>query len=291
MGAGDEVLVYGPPEAGKSFFAVDLSCRWATGEPWRGREVRRGLVAYLAGERKRSIENRIRAWLVRNGKTARDCPVMVLQQPLNLLAADAAEVAAVAGEITAGAREVKLPVVAIVLDTIHALSPGSKEDNHSFGLVIDKARRLRATVGQEEPIALVYLHHTGKDEDRGPRGGNSLPAGMSLSMAISVRLDRYRLAEVDKNNDLAERPHVEPFVIEDATVGHDGDRPVKVGVHVAIPITEVPNPPEEGLRRMAHAMARTHSIRSIARTVGRSASTVHGWLNEASEKPSKRRAA
>ena len=221
MAHGDEVLVYGPPEAGKTFFLIDLSCRWACGEPWRGREVERGLVVYLAGERKISVQNRIRAWALRNGKRLEDLPVMVLDRPLNLLRPDDVERETIAAEIQAASAERQLTVVAIVSDTVHSLSPGSKEDAHSFGVLMDQVRRMRDAIAQAEPIALIYVHHTGKDEDRGPRGGNALPAGMSLSIAISVRLEKYRLVEVDKNSDLADRPYIEPFVIHDVTLGHE----------------------------------------------------------------------
>jgi hypothetical protein len=172
-------------------------------------------------------------------------------------------------------------VIAIVADTVHSLSPGSKEDNHSFGVLLGQCRRLRDAVGQDQAPALCYVHHTGKDEDRGPRGGNSLTAAVSLSIAIGVRLQKYRLVEVDKGNDLAsDKPHVEPFVIESVTLRHAEDgTPVQAGVHVAVPITEVPNLPDDELKRMALRMHREgKSQRAIAKAVSRSVSTVHSWL-------------
>jgi hypothetical protein len=276
---GDEILVYGPPEAGKTFFLIDLACRFACGEPWRGRDDDHGLVVYLAGERKLSVQNRIRAWALRNGRRVEDLPVLVLDRPLNLLRQDDAERDAVAAQIQAACERIGLPSVAMVADTIHSLSPGSKEDSHSFGLLLDQVRRLQESIAQPDPVALIYCHHTGKDEDRGPRGGNALPAGMSLSMSISVRLEKYRLVEVDKNSDLADRPHVEPFVIDNVTVDRTtaGD-PIQFGVHVAIPATDVPNPPEEELKALAAKMHREgKAYRNIAKAVGRSTSTIHEW--------------
>ena len=278
---GDEILVYGPPEAGKTFYLVDMACRFACHEPWRGREVAHGVVVYLAGERKISVQNRIRAWATRNGKELQKLPILVLDRPLNLLGQDDTEREAMAAQVQAACERLGLPVVAVISDTVHALSPGSKEDSHSFGILLDKVRRLRESIPQPEPASLIYCHHTGKDEDRGARGGNALPAGMSLSMAISVRLEKYRLIEVDKNSDLPDRPHIEPFVIENTTIGHtEAKEPIRYGVHVAIPITEVPNPPEEELRAMAAKMHREgKSQRTIAKAVGRAVSTVNEWLN------------
>jgi Homeodomain-like domain len=166
---------------------------------------------------------------------------------------------------------------------VHSLSPGSKEDNHSFGVLTDQCRRIRDKVAVKDgpPPALGYVHHTGKDEDRGPRGGNSITAAVSLSIAVSVRLQKYRLLEVDKGNDLpGDKPHIEPFVIESVTLRHLEDRtPVQAGVHVAIPITDVPNLPDDELKRIALRMHRDGATqRTIARAVNKSVSTVNKWL-------------
>jgi AAA domain/Homeodomain-like domain len=278
---GEEFLVYGPPEAGKSFFAVDLACCWASGENWRGRPMDRGLVLYLAGERSDSIKKRVLAWALRNGKRPTELPVAVLGTSINLMSPGTDEVDALVSAIQAARRLAGMDAIAIIGDTVHSLSPGSKEDNHSFGVLTGQCRRIRDALGQGRPPALVYVHHTGKDEDRGPRGGNSLTASVSLSVAIGVRLQKYRLVEIDKGNDLAgDKPHVEPFVIENVTLRHAEDgTPVQAGVHVAIPITDVPDVPEEELRRIALRMHREgNTQRTIAKAIGRSVGTVNNWL-------------
>jgi hypothetical protein len=295
---GEEFLLYGPPEAGKTFFMVDLACSWASGENWRGRKMERGLVAYLAGERSTSVKNRVRAWALRNGAELANLPIAVLGTSVNLMSPGTDEADALVAAIQAASRIAGLPPVAIVADTVHSLSPGSKEDNHSFGVLLDQCRRIRDKVAGRgsQPPALGYVHHTGKDEDRGPRGGNSITAAVSLSIAVSVRLEKYRLLEVDKGNDLpGDKPHIEPFVIESVILRHAEDgTPVQAGVHVAIPITEVPNLPEDELKAIALRMHREgKSQRTIARAVGRDQSRVSRWLNpelaQAADKRSRQR--
>jgi hypothetical protein len=288
---GEEFLVYGPPEAGKSFFMVDLACRWATGELWRGREVDRGLVIYLAGERSESIKRRILAWAKRNGVPPANIPVAVLNTSLNLLSPDGDELDRLGEAIRAARRITGRDAIAIIADTIHSLSPGSKEDNHSFGVLMGQCRKLRDAIGQNVPPALGYVHHTGKDEERGPRGGNSITAAVSLSMAISVRLEKYRLVEIDKGSDLAgEKPHIEPFVIDDVTlrIMPDGT-PVKSGVHVAITLADVPSLSDEELKRIAFTMHREgKSQRTIAKAINRSLGCVNKWLNPDDDKRSRK---
>jgi hypothetical protein len=284
MAHGDELCVWGPPEAGKSFFAVDMACRFAApGEHWRGRLLDHGTVVYLAGERQASIRDRITAWRIRNGKVRVEPPVLVLNQPLNLMRPRPGELVELAEMIQGIVAEHELPpVVAMVADTIHSLSPGSKEDAQSFGWLIANVRELRELVqrpGQPLP-AVIYVHHSGKNEDNGPRGSNSLPAGMNLSLGISVVQGKWRVLEPDKNSDLAHRPQIEPFVIESITVRHDEDgEPVRVGVHIACGMEEVRYLDEDAAKAKAASMKGAGaSYRQIAKHVDRSVSTVHKWL-------------
>ena len=61
---GGLVTLYGQSGGGKTFVALDLALRIATGMNWWGkRSVQQGLVAYIAGEGVGGLKNRIRAWL------------------------------------------------------------------------------------------------------------------------------------------------------------------------------------------------------------------------------------
>jgi hypothetical protein len=243
--------------------------------------VDRGVVLYLAGERQVSVQQRIRAWAVRNGKELAELPVPVLDQPLNLLRFDEPDLEGLADAIKYVCATFKVQLRAIVADTLHSLTPGSKEDAHSFGLVLYNIRKLRDRAQQD--AALIYCHHTGKEEDRGPRDSNSLTAGMSLSMAITVRQQKYRLVEVDKNSDLPDRPHIEPFTIENVTVGKDDDgQTIRYGCHIAVPLSEVPTlSADEAKARAAIMASEGKSIRSVAAELGHPKSAVEGWLRAA----------
>ena len=285
MHHGDELLLWGPPEAGKTFFMVDLACRWSCREPWRGRELDCGSVVYLVGERQQSVRDRILAWAIRNGKKLPELPVLALNRQLNLMRPKSGELQELADEILGIVDRHKLPpVIALIPDTIHSLSPGSKEDAQSFGWVIGNARELRELVKvPDSPLpALAYTHHTGKDEELGPRGSNSLPAGLNLSIGCRTVQNKWRVLTADKNSDLQHRPEIEPFVIESVTVRHtEDDEPVKVGVHVACGSEEVRYLDDAAALAKAKEMkAAGKSIRDIASRVDRPRSTIHRWLKE-----------
>jgi len=55
------VGLVGQPGACKSFLALDLACRVATGTHWHGCSVKRGQVFLLAGEGMGGLRKRIRA--------------------------------------------------------------------------------------------------------------------------------------------------------------------------------------------------------------------------------------
>src|SRR5690606_30769860 len=62
----ETVILFGPPNAGKSFAGIELACGVATGTAAWGFGVEQGRVLYLAGEGTRRLGVRRRAWEVFN---------------------------------------------------------------------------------------------------------------------------------------------------------------------------------------------------------------------------------
>jgi len=83
----ETVILFGPPNAGKSFAGIDLALGMATGTKAWGREVDPGRVMYLAGEGTRRLAVRRKAWEVFNQKEAPKGSVQLRKMRL-LLASD-----------------------------------------------------------------------------------------------------------------------------------------------------------------------------------------------------------
>jgi hypothetical protein len=66
----ETVILFGPPNAGKSFASVALAQGMACGAQVWGKDVKQGKVMYLAGEGTRRLAVRRRAWEVYNQKVA-----------------------------------------------------------------------------------------------------------------------------------------------------------------------------------------------------------------------------
>ncbi|MGR3342134.1 MAG: AAA family ATPase, partial [Paracoccaceae bacterium] len=54
-------VVYGPPNAGKSFLALDIAHHIAIGKSWAGSRVHKSAVLYIASEGGLSFQNRVAA--------------------------------------------------------------------------------------------------------------------------------------------------------------------------------------------------------------------------------------
>ena len=78
-------VIYGESGCGKTFFALDRALHVAAGIPWRGREVDRGGVLYLALEGSHGIRNRVAAFKAANCAGDADLPFAVVPVSVNLL--------------------------------------------------------------------------------------------------------------------------------------------------------------------------------------------------------------
>ena len=103
-------MLFGEPEHGKSFVALDVAACVASGAAYHGRSVRQGPVIYIAGEGRNGLRRRLSAW--ERTRCVLGCAaVPFLPSPAALL--DAASAVADAVNLIAA----ETPPVLIVIDT------------------------------------------------------------------------------------------------------------------------------------------------------------------------------
>lgn len=178
------IVVWGASGSGKTFAVLDMAASIVRGLPWAGRRTKRGAVAYIAAEGQ--LRNRIDAYLLHNGlKESELAGLRVLDSAVNLLDATAdmqplmQSLRGMAGE-TGG-------LAAIVVDTLNRAMPGGDENSsEDMGMVIAAAGVLERELG----CAVIFIHHSGKDESKGSRGHSSLKAASDAELSVKRDGDR-----------------------------------------------------------------------------------------------------
>ena len=188
-------VAFGASGSGKTFAVFDMAAAIARGVSWFGRRVKSGGVVYVAAEG--HLRLRVEAYLKHHGIAPENLNrLRIVPSRVNLLRAESNDIAELIAEITAAAADLG-GIVPVVLDTLNAMMPGGDENaSDDMGAMIAAARAIIEAVG----CAVVYVHHTGKDEARGSRGHSSLKAASDLEFQLSGD-GPARLVEVTKLRD------------------------------------------------------------------------------------------
>lgn len=195
---GSIAAIYGAPESGKSFLAVDVAMSIASGVPWHGREVTQGAVLYVAAEGAPGIGKRTRAWRADKAATSMAVPFVLMRDPLNLTTEkDAKEFA---HAVTSELGELRM----IVVDTLNQTATGADENSaQDMGRYIAGMKRLRDATG----ATVVVVHHSGKDESRGMRGSTALLGAMDTTVEVVRATDGKSVeVRVKKQKDAEREP-------------------------------------------------------------------------------------
>mgnify|MGYP001572804065 CR=1 FL=1 len=210
---GSFTLIFGPSGSGKSFFTADLAQHIATGTQWRGRKVNQSLVVYVASEAGASILKRFVGWREnRLGEAAERIPLAVLTRGPNLILKQQVEY--LRNQLAYMQDEAKLPIGWIVFDTLSRSMPGGDENKaEDMTEVISAADYLR----DEFRAATGFVHHSGKDVERGARGHSSLFAAADCVLRVDERV-----ATIDKVRDGVSGERF-PFSLQPIILGQDSD--------------------------------------------------------------------
>ncbi|MGY6120454.1 AAA family ATPase (plasmid) [Paraburkholderia strydomiana] len=179
--------IYGAPSAGKSFFAFDMACTIAQGDrKFSGITIEATNVVYLALEGQRGFAARVEAWRRERNSKLPDRLRMVADAFNATTDQDVIDLASV------------VPMNSVIfIDTLSRASTGINEnDAKDIGALIDGAKKLSALTNS----VVVFVHHTGKDSERGMRGHSKLLGDMDF--VIEVRREgKQRYWKLEKSKD------------------------------------------------------------------------------------------
>jgi hypothetical protein len=168
-----ESVLYGPPKSGKSFLALALNLSVATGQPFMGRDVKRGRALYVAAEGVGGLGQRVDAWCQYHNVDDID-DAMFLTTAVNLTDH---------GAVNALCDLAKDENPSLVtLDTLARCAVGAEENSaKDMGRLVDALDQLRdATDGH-----IKVVHHSGKDITKGMRGSNALLGAVDTVLEVT----------------------------------------------------------------------------------------------------------
>lgn len=185
-------LLYGSPGTFKSFIALDMSLSVSAGVNWQGHKTKQCHVLYSAAEGQAGALKRIYAWKkYHNIETVDNFTLM----PMPCLVDNKSELDQFINAIKS------MPVVpaVVVLDTLARSMTGDENSTSDMGKIVHAAGRITEETGAQ----VLIVHHTGKDEKRGPRGAIAL-LGATDTMFYLCKTDHLQttmICERQKDNE------------------------------------------------------------------------------------------
>lgn len=154
----ETACIWGPPNCGKSFIAIDWALCISAGLPWLGRyKTIQSPVIYMAGEGAASLQKRVRAWMKGNGVKSLDAAYFQVR-PLPIREEEVIEVIMeqLAGFSTPSNPDAGLNPGLIVVDTVSQFFGGGDENGPDMALFVNNVRRL----SHEQNLTVVVVHHS-----------------------------------------------------------------------------------------------------------------------------------
>jgi len=191
LGEGGLSVIYGPPNSGKSFLALDLAFAIASGRPWFGKPTIAGPVLYAAGEAAPGLRKRTRAII--QHKNCAGAPIGILKTALDL----PNDWDMLAARLRRMKRDLNQAPALLVIDTVNRFygdgDENSSKDMRAFLGSVEKVRK------EFPALHVLLIHHSGKDADKGMRGSTALLG--AIDTAIQCKAEPRHLAWVEKQRE------------------------------------------------------------------------------------------
>ncbi len=198
-------VIYGDPGAGKSFIAIDMALRIAYGLDWHGTPTKQAGILYIAGEGAIGLAKRIKGWKREHALEGVDAPFLLLPIAIHLL--DEKNRAKLLRTITAATERAGFPIGLIIIDTVsRALAGADENGQEAMSAFVAACDEIRIHAGG----AVLGVHHSGKDKEKGMRGSTVLLGGCDASIRIT-KSDKIVTLKTEKQKDAEE---AEPIYME-----------------------------------------------------------------------------
>lgn len=191
-------ILYGDPGSGKSFIGLDMALRLTLGMDWHGFDTRQTGVLYIAGEGARGLGKRVKGWRREHKTEGVNSPFLLLPVPVALLEPD--QRAKLLRTITEAKRRADFDIGLVVIDTVSRSLAGAGENGaDEMGAFVAACDIIRMHTGG----AVLGVHHSGKDKDKGMRGSSVLLGACDGTIRVEKSEDIVTL-KTEKQKDAEE---------------------------------------------------------------------------------------
>lgn len=208
--------IFGASYTGKSYIAVDLACRVATGEDFCGYPVKTpGAVIYIAGEGYDGIEKRFLAWSIKNNKKMDELPIYISLMPAALGNDDIMKTVSDSVREVADLHEGKISL--IIFDTWARNFEGNENDSSDTNAAVRTIDSLKNTY----ECAALIVHHTGKGDQTKARGSSVLYGALDFEFSVTNKNSTIHMENTKMKDGTP--PPILRFGFENIVVGQDED--------------------------------------------------------------------
>lgn len=188
-------MIYGAPGSGKTFLALDMALHIANGLEWHEKQSKQGSVFYIAGEGVGGLRKRLQAWhIYKNIKPSSHCHIIPQAVPL-------LEDEAIDNLITTIDQLSNGNTALVVFDTVARCMTGDENSANDMGQAIQAMDKIRNKFN----CAVLPIHHSGKDKDRGARGSTAMIGAVDVSLKVDRQENMLALITEKQKDSEAEK--------------------------------------------------------------------------------------
>lgn len=185
-------VIYGEPAKGKTFVALDMALHIAHGMDWHDRAVVQGSVLYIAGEGVGGLPKRLKAWTYQNAPDGEKPPFYAIAANVNMREPEDVE------HIISAIQAIGSKFSVIFIDTVaRAILGGDENSSTDMGLFVASCDKIKDATG----AAVIGIHHSGKDADRGMRGSSALLGAVDSVIQVTQETEGTIILKNEKQKD------------------------------------------------------------------------------------------
>lgn len=224
-------VIFGQPNAGKTFVALDMALHVAHGVEWFGRRTEQRPVVYVGLEGAGGIGKRLTGLVLARlpdlvAKKPEIGDIDLVDTPLHLILGEefrfAVEDDSGVQRLAETVRSLNLEKPMIIIDTLAMAIVGDENGNETMAAVARQSVQLGTLTGG----MVVLIHHPSKGNAEALRGGSALNGAIDTSVLVSGVEGKEKTWRMAKTRDGSTEPqyafNLEPVEIPSLVEGKKG---------------------------------------------------------------------